>query len=175
MAEQSDFAASANEASRPDGSQAQQRDAIAVPRAKADLGKRFVAGIIDAVAAVLVAMIPVVGGLIAAAYWLLRDGLEFDFMDRRSLGKKVMKLRPVRLDGKPMDLETSMRRNWVFALGGVISALLFIPVLGWILAIPVGLASLALGLTELYKVLTDAEGRRLGDSWARTKVIEVDS
>jgi uncharacterized RDD family membrane protein YckC len=141
---------------------------------KADLSKRFLAMLIDAVLAFVVGMIPFIGGIVAAAYWLVRDGLELEFMDGRSIGKKVMKLRPVRLDGGRMDIETSVKRNWMFALGGVISLLLFIPIIGWLLMIPVALFALAIGLFEVFRVLTEAEGRRLGDTMANTKVIETD-
>jgi uncharacterized RDD family membrane protein YckC len=144
-------------------------------QAKADLTKRFIAGVIDAVIAVLIGLIPIIGGLIAAAYWLVRDGLELDFMDGRSVGKRLVKLRPVRLDGSKMDIQTSIRRNWMFALGGVVQLLLFIPILGWLLVIPVGLAALGLGIVEIVLVLTDAEGRRLGDKMAETRVVEVDA
>lgn len=142
---------------------------------KADLSKRFIAAVIDCVIAVVIGIIPVIGGLIAAAYWLVRDGLAIEFMDGRSIGKKVMKLRPVRLDGRPMDIPTSVRRNWMFAFGGVVSLLLSIPILGWLLVIPVALLALALGLLETYKVVTDPRGRRLGDTMAGTEVIEVES
>jgi uncharacterized RDD family membrane protein YckC len=87
----------------------------------------------------------------------------------------VMKLRPVRLDGGPMDLVASAKRNWMFALGGITSLLLFIPVLGWLLIIPVALAGLALGLLEIFLVITDADGRRLGDKIAGTQVVEVEA
>lgn len=145
--------------------------------AKADLGKRAVALIIDAVIAVVIGFIPFVGVLAGAAYWLVRDGLEFDFADRRSVGKKVMKLRPVRLDGRPMDIETSAKRNWMFALGAIFGLLGLIPVLGLILAlvliVPVSLAAFGLSLFELFKVITDPKGRRLGDTMGGTQVIEV--
>ncbi len=142
---------------------------------KADLSKRFIAAVIDCAIGFAIGLIPFIGGLIGAGYWLVRDGLEIEFMDRRSIGKKVMKLRPVRLDGQPMDIATSVRRNWMFAFGGVVQLLMFIPILGWLLMIPVGLVALALGLLELFKVVTDPQGRRLGDSMAATKVIEVGS
>jgi uncharacterized RDD family membrane protein YckC len=140
---------------------------------KADLTKRFLAALIDGGLAFVVGWVPVIGGLVAAAYMLLRDGLELEFMDRRSIGKKVMKLRPVRHDGQPMDLVASAKRNWMFALGGIISLLMFIPILGWLLMIPVALAAFALGVIELVLVITDAQGRRLGDKIAATQVIEV--
>lgn len=141
---------------------------------KADLTKRFVAMLIDSVLAYAIGFVPVIGGIIGAAYMVVRDGLDLDFMKQRSIGKHIMKLRPVHLDGQPMDLEASFRRNWMFGLGALVPLLLFIPILGWILIPFVGLAALGLGLFELYKVLTDEEGRRWGDDLARTKVVEVD-
>ena len=103
---------------------------------KADIGKRIVAAIIDGLLAGIVGLIPIIGGLIGAAYLLLRDGLEVDFMDQRSLGKKVMKLRPVLLDGGKVDLMVSVKRNWLLAIPSV---LMIIPVLGWVMAPIIGL------------------------------------
>ena len=74
---------------------------------------------------------------------------------------------------QPMDIETSARRNWMFALGGVIWFLKYIFILGWLLIGPVLLAAIVLGFYELYRVITDPQGRRLGDTMAGTKVIEV--
>jgi uncharacterized RDD family membrane protein YckC len=148
-------------------------DTLALTTGKADTGKRIVAAVIDCIVAAILNSIPAIGGLVSAAYWLVRDGLDISFMDRRSIGKKVMKLRPIRLDGQPMDIETSARRNWMFALGGVIWFLKYIFILGWVLIGPVALAALALGIYEIYRVLTDPEGRRLGDTMAGTKVVEV--
>jgi len=140
---------------------------------KADLGKRFVAALIDAAIAVVIGFIPIIGGIISAAYWLLRDGMDFDFMKKRSLGKKVMKLRPVTLDGSPVDMVVSIKRNWMFALGGIVQLLMFIPVIGWALIPVVGVIALILAIIEIILVLTDPEGRRMGDKIAGTKVIEV--
>lgn len=150
-------------------------DVVSSRGAKADVGKRVIAAVIDGVIGMVIGFIPLIGGLAAAGYWLVRDGLEIEFMDRRSIGKKVMKLRPVRLDGQPMDIATSARRNWMFALGGLISLLLYIPILGWLLMIPVGLLALAIGLYELFKVITDDQGRRFGDTMAGTRVTEVNA
>lgn len=148
---------------------------IGAVMAKADLTKRFLAALIDGGLSMIVSMIPLLGGLAAAAYLLLRDGLELEFMDGRSIGKKVMKLRPVRLDGQPMDLVASAKRNWMFALGGITSLLLFIPIIGWLLIVPVALAGLILGVIEIFLVITDAQGRRVGDKMAGSQVVEVDS
>jgi uncharacterized RDD family membrane protein YckC len=132
---------------------------------------RFLALLIDAVAAALVGLVPVVGGLAGAAYLLFRDGFDLDFMPRRSFGKKVMKLAVVRDDGQPMDLVTSARRNWPLAFGSLAQFLIFVPVIGWILipvVIVVGLVFLAIGV---YRVLTRDDGRRYGDSFAGTRVV----
>lgn len=135
---------------------------------KADLGKRIIAAIIDGVIAGVAGFIPVIGALAGAAYMLVRDGLEIDFMDLRSLGKKVMKLRPVRVDGQPMDLVTSIKRNIPFAIGPLI---MIVPILGWIIG---PIVAMVIGIVEIILVLTDDEGRRMGDRFAETKVIEVE-
>ena len=136
---------------------------------KADLGKRAVAAIVDwAITWVVALIIPFLGGIIGAAYILLRDGFNISFMDRRSLGKKLLKLRPTTLDGSPVDLVVSMKRNWVFAVGPL---LMIFPIVGWILGSIIGLV---LGIIEIILVLTDPEGRRMGDKMANTKVIEVE-
>ncbi len=139
---------------------------------KADVTKRFVAGLIDAVVAILVGFIPIIGGLIGMAYWLVRDGMDLDFMDRRSIGKKLVKLRPLRNDGKPMDIETSAKRNLPFAVGGLISILIFIPIIGWIMIPFVGLLALGLLAVEAFLVVTSDDGRRFGDKFAETYVVE---
>ncbi len=145
------------------------------PAGKAELSKRFVAIIIDSVIAVLIGLIPWIGGIISAAYLVLRDGMELEFMDNRSVGKKLMKLRPVTADGGKVDMMMSVRRNWMFGFGGITALLMYIPILGWLLVIPVGLVGLAFGIVELVKVVTDEGGRRFGDVWANTKVVEVDN
>ena len=109
----------------------------------------------------------ILGILAAGGYFLVRDGLNVDFMKGRSLGKKIMKLRPVRLDGKAMDLETSVKRNWMFGVSWLSS----LPLLG-VLGSLVGLAATLVILYECYKVLTDAGARRWGDELAGTKVVE---
>ena len=145
----------------------------APPAVKADLGKRFIAALIDGLLAGGVSILPFIGGLIGAAYILLRDGLELEFMDRRSIGKKLMKLRPLRLDGQPMDVGTSVKRNLPLCIGAVGSIFWVIPILGWILAILLAVIGLIVAVVELVLVLTDPEGRRMGDKLGATKVIEV--
>lgn len=140
---------------------------------KPDVTARFLAFLIDAVAVYAVGLVPIIGGLVGIAYVLARDGLAFDFMDGRSLGKKIMKLRPVRLDGEPMDLRTSVMRNLPLTLGSLAQVLLFVPVIGWILIPFVAIAGVVLVVIEVLRVVNDPEGRRWGDQLAGTKVVVV--
>jgi uncharacterized RDD family membrane protein YckC len=144
------------------------------PPPRVDIGKRAIAMVIDAVIAVGVGFIPIAGGIAATAYWLLRDGMDLEFMDHRSIGKKVMKLRPVSLDGQPLDMMASVKRNWMFGLGGI-SQLFGMTVIGLVIAIPLGLITVVISIIEIVLVLTDAEGRRMGDKMAGTRVIETDA
>ncbi|HXF03814.1 MAG TPA: RDD family protein [Blastocatellia bacterium] len=140
---------------------------------KADLGKRIIAAIIDGVLCIAVGWIPLVGWIASGVYMLVRDGLKLGFADHRSVGKKLMKLRPVRLDGQPMDITTSVRRNLVFVIGMVGALFGIIPFVGWFIAIILGILAVAVVLIELALIATDPEGRRLGDKLAGTKVVEV--
>lgn len=141
---------------------------------KPDVGKRAIAYIIDAVVAGVLGSIPVLGSLLGFAYILTRDGFSFSFMDGRSLGKKLMKLRPVRDDGLPMDLTTSIKRNWTLALGSLGFLVVYAPFLGILaLSLLLTLVGLIVAIIEVYYVLTAPDGRRLGDRFAGTHVIEV--
>ena len=164
------------ESATPDPAESAAPEPDAATAGKPDTVKRFLAMLIDGIiAAVLGAVVgaisSVLGSIVGAAYYVIRDGLDIDFMKHRSLGKKVMKLSVVRLDGKPMDLQASVKRNWMFGFGAVYS----IPILGLIVLLVVGLPALCIGLYECYKVLTDKEGRRWGDELAGTKVIDSDN
>jgi uncharacterized RDD family membrane protein YckC len=132
---------------------------------------RFVAFLIDAVAVAVIGMVPVIGGIVGIAYVLFRDGLDIEYLRGRSLGKTLMKLTVVRADGRPMDLATSAQRNWPLVFGSLTQILLFIPVIGWILIPFVIIAGLVFVIIEIVRVLTNPEGRRLGDDYARTRVV----
>lgn len=150
--------------------------------------RSIIDGVIAAAITLLLWFIPLIGlisALVGAAYILLRDGLEYKFMDHRSIGKKLMKLRPVRLDGGKVDIETSIKRNWMLVLGIVIPIVMTfisIPILlvskalGNLVALVIGIvavAALVIGIMEIVFVLKNPEGRRWGDQIANTKVIEV--
>lgn len=157
-----------------------------MPAPKADLVKRFLAALVDGLIAGAIGFVfglfgtfmSGVGTLVGAFYILVRDGIETPYTDGRSVGKRLIGLRPTRIDGAPMTVETSIRRNWTLGLAGLVSgvgtmlvalgplALLGVPVL--LLSAVIGL----LGLVEAVLVVTDDEGRRIGDKTAGTVVVE---
>jgi uncharacterized RDD family membrane protein YckC len=149
-------------------------EVAAVEVTKADPVKRAIAFIIDAVIAYVPSFIPVVGGLIGAAYMLLRDALPIQALEYRSVGKKIMNLKVV-VEATPnakVDYAISAKRNWMFAMGPVIMVFMVVPILGWIVGILLGLATFVLGIIEIVKVFTDPAGKRIGDGIAGTKVLE---
>ena len=131
---------------------------------------RFLAFLIDGVLAGLLSSLFFAGGVLGAAYLVVRDGLTFEFMNQRSIGKHLMGLHVTRLDGRPMDVETSVRRNWMWGLGPVGAVVAQVPLFGGLLSTAVGLFGLGVGLYEAYRVLTRDDGQRWGDELAQTKV-----
>jgi len=145
-----------------------------VELAKADPVKRIIAFIIDAVASMIVGFIPLVGGIIGALYMLLRDALPIEALEYKSIGKKLLKLSVVNTEApsSKVDYAISAKRNWMFALGPIMFFFIFIPILGWIIDILLGIAVLILVIIEIVKIFTNEKGLRLGDKMAGTMVIE---
>ncbi len=112
-------------------------------------GNRIIAYLIDVAIVVTLAFIPILGWIVGAAYLLTRDGLPF--LDGQSIGKKAMKIRAVSEDGQPLT------NNW----GPVVIRNIVL----WIPFFP---------LIELIVMLTNPQKLRLGDQWAKTKVISVE-
>lgn len=157
-----------------------------------DAGRRVLAALADAVVASVVSVVPQIGPLLGIVYFLLRDDLPFELTRREewrgvSLGKRLFGLKVERLDGTVLDAAASLKRNLLLCLGGVLALaarggiflggwggpLIALPVLGlWGLGSLVGWVLLAV---ETYYVLREAEGRRLGDRWAGTRVVSVQS
>jgi len=111
------------------------------------IGNRVIAIVIDALIAGACSIVPVIGVLVGMAYIITRDALPF--LDGQSIGKKAMKLRAVSAEtGKPLtnDWGPCVIRNIV----------LYIPFFS---------------IVELIILLNNKEGQRLGDQWAKTKVI----
>ena len=141
---------------------------------KADPVKRIIAFVIDAVASMIVGLIPFVGGIIGALYMLLRDALPIEALEYKSIGKKLLKLSVVNIEDptSKIDYAASAKRNWMFALGPMMMFFLFIPILGWIIDILIGIAVFILVIIEIIKIFSDEKGVRLGDNMAGTMVIE---
>lgn len=142
---------------------------------KADLVKRFLAFLIDGVIAAIVSRIPWIGGILAALYILFRDGFDYEFMDHRSLGKRIMRLRPLCDDGSPVTFAVSAARNWTLVVTSLAVVLVLIPILGWLLIPVAWVAGLVLLLVEGFLTITDEGGRRWGDRLAGTHVVETES
>lgn len=131
-----------------------------VPTGTVPFNTRLIAGLIDVVVGTglyITAMVLLPGFidskvafLLNVGYLLTRDSLPF--LGGQSVGKKAMKIQVVTLDGK------SLVNNWQPAL--VRNGVLLIPLFSFV---------------ELFLLLTREEkperGRRLGDEWAKTKVI----
>ena len=141
---------------------------------KADPVKRIIAFVIDAIVSMLIGLIPLVGGIIGALYMLLRDALPIEVLEYKSVGKKLLKLSVVNVEdpGAKIDYAASAKRNWMFALGPIMLFFAFIPIIGWIIDILLGIALLILLITDIVKIFSHEKGVRLGDKTAGTMVIE---
>lgn len=134
---------------------------------RADIGIRIGACVIDCLPlfaiSLLFGWIPILGimlmGGVAAAYWLFRDYWG------ASIGKRVLNLAVVSKDGSPAQARQRILRNVPLAIP---SALLVIPLLGWILAGPVGL-----GISIFEIVMLATKGERYGDTMANTMVVKT--
>lgn len=142
--------------------------------AKPDNLSRFLAALIDGLIAVGLGYLPYVGGLVGAAYILFRDGLDLPFMDRRSIGKRLLGLRPARLDGKAMTPLASAKRNWTLVPALLTQTVSRLPVLNVVLFPPVALFATVLLVAETMRFLNEPDGRRWGDRLAETRVVQAD-
>jgi len=128
---------------------------------RAGLLLRAAAKIIDFILiAAVIEIIPKAGYFAGLAYLLLGDG----FFDGRSIGKKLIKLRVVSSDtGGPCTFKDSILRNSTLAAGYI---LWIVPWIGWIFIL---LAS----ALEFILILGSRDGKRLGDEFAKTVVLET--
>ena len=156
---------------KPETNQTKINDATLT---KADPVKRIIAFVIDVVASMIVGLIPFVGGIIGALYMLFRDALPIEALAYKSVGKKLLNLSVVNIEDptSKIDYAASAKRNWMFALGPMMMFFLFIPILGWIIDILIGIAVFILVIIEIIKIFSDEKGVRLGDKMAGTMVIE---
>lgn len=109
--------------------------------------------------AAVMELIPNAGYFAGLAYILLGDG----FFDGRSLGKKLLKLKVVSTENNtPCTFRESILRNSTFAVG---LGLTILPWIGWLFL-------LGIIILEFILVLGSTDGKRLGDEFANTMVIE---
>ncbi len=138
---------------------------------KVDFLPRFLAAVIDGViGGILAFVLPVIGVLLSVAYILLKDGVMYqitkdDQWRNKSIGKKIMNLRVISLDGATVDMAVSAKRNIPLAIG---SAIAVIPIIGWVLG---PIVAVVFAIIELVLFMTDEKGQRFGDRWANTQVI----
>jgi uncharacterized RDD family membrane protein YckC len=131
---------------------------------KASVLKRILARLVDGLVAWAFALVlPPIGILVGLLYFAVADGVQ----KGQSLGKMVFGLEVVTSYGSPCDLKASIYRNIPFELALLFAA---IPLLGWILLIIAGIPIL---LIELWLVIADHNGSRLGDRIAGTTVVEL--
>ena len=150
--------------------------------------RRFAAGLLDATITLLLALAPAalvpgvlkgrmfgLGLLLGAAYLLLRDAIPYAEWGSRSLGKRWIGIRPYAVSGEPLTWRLSMRRNATVAGAATVWAVLYL--IGGYKGIPFGEFVLgAAGIVILFEavlVAIDPAARRLGDRWAKTRVIEA--
>jgi YD repeat-containing protein len=128
---------------------------------------RYLARIVGKAADLIIALslwqIPGPAGVLAALFYLLMADA---FPGGRSAGKRLTGLAVVRLDGDPMDFQSSLLRNLTVGLPFL---LYLVPFVGPILAYAVGGAVL---LIETYLGFYDPDGQRAGDTLAETVVVE---
>ncbi|MHB1645044.1 MAG: RDD family protein [bacterium] len=104
-------------------------------------------------------------GLMAGLlYLLIGDG----FFNGQSLGKKLIGLKVVTAsDEKKIEFKDSIIRNMFLA---VVLAFAFIPLFGMFLMFTAGLFIYGI---EIYYIITNPIGERIGDRLAFTKVVDV--
>ncbi|MFN2341294.1 MAG: RDD family protein [Halanaerobium sp.] len=141
---------------------------------KAEVFPRFLAFMIDGLIAWIPVFIPFLGAIFGSLYLLFKDGLMYqitkkDEWKNKSIGKKIMNIEIISLDEQVIDLSISAKRNLPLTIGNFIA---IIPVIGWVIG---PILALVLALVELIIFMTDEDGRRLGDKWAKTQVIKLKS
>lgn len=146
-----------------------------------EVGRRYLAkfidGVVGALAAWLVAAVvpgwfegALLGALAGGGYVLVADGLETGPLRQRSVGKTMTGLEVRRLDGVPMGMLASARRNWMLALAFLPHPFTFRAPL---LATALSVVAFALVAYEVWRVAAAESGRRWGDGIAGTEVVQL--
>ncbi len=146
---------------------------------RADLGRRIIAGILDH----LICMVPYLFAIFGVPFWLLnllfaalfltKDAIIYEISKQeeyknKSIGKKMLNLKIACLDGGHVDWVRSIRRNVTLAAGFIVGVL---PIIGKFFG---PLIAFGFIIVEIFLVLTDENGRRIGDRISLTQVVDVD-
>lgn len=111
---------------------------------------------------ILLVLVPIVGGVLATAYILLRDGI----FPGQSVGKKILKTQVVvQRTGRPASFRESAIRNFPLAINFFLPV---IPVIGHILG---GAIGAVVFFIEAVALFTNKKRQRLGDKLAGTIVV----
>ncbi len=125
--------------------------------------KRIVARLVDLLVAwAMTLVVPPVGVLGGILYLAVADG----FQRGQSLGKMAFGIEVLLVDGEPCTWKASVFRNLPFSMGLLFAV---IPFIGWILLV---FAVIPILLVELWLVVVDDKGERLGDRISGTLVVE---
>ena len=140
------------------------RDRDGSPYPKASLFLRGMARAVDvAIAVVLFRVTGPAGIVVALLYVLFADGM----LSGQSPGKKVFGVKVIHLPTRAAGrYRESVLRNAPF---GLVMILFMMPDLGDIAFVA---GATVIGGIEAFKVVRDALGMRLGDSWAQTQVVD---
>ena len=130
--------------------------------------KRVKAGFIDIGIAFLLLLINSIGGLLATIYLLTKEAFFYNIfgsqsMKDKSIGKKIMGLKIDTKNNNYVSYETSLKRNLLISIG-------FMPIIntyGFKKTLYITVIAL---IIELILFLFN-DGKRLGDIWANTQVI----
>jgi len=121
-----------------------------------------------------------ISALVMLGYILGRDLL----FEGRSLGKKTQDLRVVGASGGVVTLAESVRRNALFAIGSVLvtvsTVFQLLPCIGDAVACLLtplmllgGIAAFGAAILEIVMIIQDPAGIRIGDKFARTRVVRA--
>ncbi len=135
---------------------------------KTDILSRVSARTIDLIiVAAFLELVPRAGFFAGIAYLLIADGL----FGGRSIGKKLIGIKVVLIEsGKACGYKESIFRNFIFAIGLLLCGILNdVPLLGGVFIIIVPVLIL---LFEGLILLGSENGMRVGDEFAKTRVIE---
>jgi uncharacterized RDD family membrane protein YckC len=141
------------------------KDDLGSPYPKCSLFLRLGARLIDlAFAWLLFHVFDAAGGVVSILYLLLGDGL----MHGQSLGKRLFGIRVVHLPTRSgARYRESMLRNAPFGL-----VVLFVMMPDPLGARAFMAAVVLIGSVEIFRVLRDPLGIRLGDVWGQTQVVD---